>query len=371
MEKSSHYYAILVICRLTGFNKEIAARIAYASQFVDDAKINSITFRELDTDDTLFEDEDNKKSLINIATCHSYFKINTFNYSAMINNTSAFHFIPGCDGDSFVRKMRCKEDSKPINTILEMCLKSIPEQVGILLHVYADTFSHQGFSGLLSKVNDIENVYSDRIIQSFKTRLISFIKRITKGKFDRYFDKLMPAYGHGQALHNPDIPYLDWSYKYDASNSFSGLSYKKVEVKNKKRFNRAFSNIKTYLERYLKDNPDWEDKSSTSDELFSEFFSILGRKTSNEKKIELWQDFIQEKNLYNDQDSAFFYDEEHWLKEVFEDYSKDKYSNRIITDALFVKGYENSSWFRFVKSVKWYKSILYDVLRDNGLMVPR
>jgi hypothetical protein len=288
----------------------------------------------------------------------------------MINNTSAFHFIPGCDGDTFVRKMRCKENSKTINTILDMSLKSIPEQFGILLHVYADTFTHQGFSGLLSKVNDIEKVHSDKIIQSFKNRLLSFIKGITKGKFDRYFDKLMPAYGHGQALHNPDIPYLDWSYEYDASISFSGLSYKKVEVKNKERFNRAFSNIKTYLERYLKDNPDWEDKSSISDDVFSEFLSILGRKTSNEKKIELWQKFMKEEDLYNEQDSAFFYDEEQWLKEVYEDYSKDKYSKRIITDALLVSNYDNTSWFRFVKSVKWYKKVLHEVLRDNGLIIP-
>ena len=43
MEISSHYYALLALCRTCGINKEIAHKIAYASQFVDDAKINCLT----------------------------------------------------------------------------------------------------------------------------------------------------------------------------------------------------------------------------------------------------------------------------------------------------------------------------------------
>jgi len=104
MEISSHYYALLALSRLVGCSKDIAAKIAYASQFVDDAKINTITFQRLNPTEDIFENTDDHKTLTNIATCHSYSKINTFNYGAMINNTAAFHFIPGCDGDSFIRK---------------------------------------------------------------------------------------------------------------------------------------------------------------------------------------------------------------------------------------------------------------------------
>ncbi|WP_164967600.1 DUF6765 family protein [Arcobacter sp. CECT 8985] len=43
MEISSHYYALLALCRIRGAKKEIAHKIAYASQFVDDAKINCLS----------------------------------------------------------------------------------------------------------------------------------------------------------------------------------------------------------------------------------------------------------------------------------------------------------------------------------------
>jgi len=143
----------------------------------------------------------------------------------------------------------------------------------------------------------------------------------------------------------------------------------KVTAKNKERFNRAFINIKAYLERYLKNNPDYKGESSP-EENYLEFFSILKIKASNEKKIKMWQNFMQRKNLYDNRDSALSYDKEQWLKEVFIDYTKKKYSRRIITDAQLIAEFENTSWFRFVKSVKWYKSVLHEVLKDNGLNIP-
>ena len=39
MKIDAHYYALLAFARAIGFKKECAHRIAYASQFVDDAKI--------------------------------------------------------------------------------------------------------------------------------------------------------------------------------------------------------------------------------------------------------------------------------------------------------------------------------------------
>ena len=42
MKIDAHYYAVLGFCRACGFNRESACTIAYASQFVDDAKINHV-----------------------------------------------------------------------------------------------------------------------------------------------------------------------------------------------------------------------------------------------------------------------------------------------------------------------------------------
>ena len=84
-------------------------------------------------------------------------------------------------------------------------------KLGIVLHAYADTFSHQGFSGLLSKVNDIEQVQilkgSGIVVDKFK-----YILKWIKDAVSEQFDLLIPAYGHGQAMVYPDLPYLIWQY---------------------------------------------------------------------------------------------------------------------------------------------------------------
>src|SRR6056297_1827474 len=158
MQIDAHYYAVLTMARSVGIEKEIAHKIAYASQFVDDAKINHITL-DNNNEDYLLEKFDEEPPIKNAATCHNYFKIDTFNYGAMINNTTAFHFVPGGDGENFVKKMRCKKESPIILDILEKVKKdNDPIKLGIALHAYADTFSHQGFSGIPSKVNDVDDV---------------------------------------------------------------------------------------------------------------------------------------------------------------------------------------------------------------------
>ncbi len=43
MKIDAHYYTVLAFARMVGYKKEIAHQIAYASQFVDDAKINKMS----------------------------------------------------------------------------------------------------------------------------------------------------------------------------------------------------------------------------------------------------------------------------------------------------------------------------------------
>ena len=146
MKKDAHYYALLAMSRSVGIEKETAHKIAYASQFVDDAKVNKITLAADNPSDLLSQLGD---EIINAATCHSYSDLSTYNYSSMTANTSAFHFVPGCEGRNFPKKMRCKKESKIIKSIVEEAVNNAdPIKLGITLHAYADTFSHQGFSGI-------------------------------------------------------------------------------------------------------------------------------------------------------------------------------------------------------------------------------
>lgn len=53
--------------------------------------------------------------------------------------------------------MLCKEESPIILDILsEAKISNDPIKFGLTLHAYADTFTHQGFSGIISKVYNVD-----------------------------------------------------------------------------------------------------------------------------------------------------------------------------------------------------------------------
>ncbi len=374
MEKSSHYYAVLALCRICGMKKEIALRLAYASQYVDDAKINHFRFSEPKVSDELFKERDGKQILVNVATCHSYFMIKTLNYQAMINNTAAFHFIPGCKGRVFTKKMRCAADCKVINDIIEKSYKAEPEQFGMLLHTYADTFAHQGFSGLISKENDIEKLRGKPLDINWKTKVIKilrwFTRRFTKKGFDLYFDRFMPAYGHGQAVMNPDTPYLSWSYEFDPSDTFKGLAYEKSNVDNKQRFTEAFKKMKEKIDTYLDKNPNFKDNNLSGNKHMEKFLEILVKPAKIKKKKKMWQRFMFDRELFKKGQDNIKYNDQKWLQEAFKDYKKKKFNNREVVDVHLIKEYKETSWYKYIKAVKWYKKLLFPTLAKHGLEIP-
>ena len=223
MQRDAHYYAILALCRACGFKKDSAQVIAYASQFVDDAKIN-LMFLSYTSDLVEHDLVENKPAFFNMATCHAYFRMKTFNYEAMVNNTCAFHFVPGCVGENFTKKLQCKEESPVILDILEdVFLEDDLIKLGMILHAFADSYTHQGFSGMLSKVNDIKNCKAKtKAYLGIVDKILQVLEKFNQKKYDKYFQDIMPAYGHGQAREYADLPNLVWSYEYDYSDEFNG-----------------------------------------------------------------------------------------------------------------------------------------------------
>ncbi len=73
MKIDAHYYALLGFSRACGFKKDCAILLGYASQFVDDARINHIVIGgdPAGIDHDTIEKE---PSFFNMATCHSYSK---------------------------------------------------------------------------------------------------------------------------------------------------------------------------------------------------------------------------------------------------------------------------------------------------------
>ena len=372
MKIDAHYYAVLAFCRACGFDKESACTIAYASQFVDDAKINHIVITpgSVIPEGVVYDIIEGRPSFFNMATCHSYTRIKTFNYDAMINNTSAFHFVPGCNGKGFVKKMRCKEAGPVITGVLQEVLEEDDlVKLGIVLHAFADTFSHQGFSGLLSKVNDIDQV---EILEGSGILLADTYRKGLKWIREaicEWGDWVIPAYGHGQALVFPDLPYLTWSYLYDYSDEFSDTLKFSGIIDNKERYKRAFKGILKYLTIYLMEHPSYQEKEADLDGLHALFETLLTKKMDN-GRIKNWQKVLVARGLFDEGDkNALEYDRDRWLKEAFSNFDRRAFDQRKVAGAMLRDSFAESNWYSYYLAVKWYKQRVFRHCAQQGLDV--
>jgi hypothetical protein len=371
LEVSSHYYALLALCRIHGFDKKTAAVIAHASQFVDDAKVDKI-IPAAGTGTIKLTPVNGKQCLYGMATCHSYMKMKTFNYYSMINNTCAFHFVPGGKGNEFTKKLRCREASPVITSILGKAVKiNDPVRFGMLLHIYADTFSHQGFSGLLSSENDIKNL---KPLSSYHRDTVESLQwaagKVLRNKFDKFFDGAMPAYGHGQALTFPDTPYMCWSYEYDGSSDNSANLQQSGVISNSDRFIKAFLGMSKYLGRfyktcYGKPAPPPQQKSMNC------FLGILTTPCGNRKKIKSWRMFMVEHGFFNEGDPELKYDPHLWPREAFTNFTKRRFKKREVEGVVLNTNFPNSNWYRYYMAVQWYKGEFFKSCKSQGIDVPR
>lgn len=371
MKTDAHYYAVLAFARACGFTKNSAYQIAYASQFVDDALINHIVLRQKPGRKIEYQLIDKKPAFFNMATSHAYTRIKTFNYDSMINNTCAFHFVPACKGKNFDKRMRCSEDSPVIAAILEAALKDNNLiKFGMVLHPFADTFSHQGFSGLISKVNDIRQCKPiSKIPLSRFNKMLAFFKSLIGNRFDRYLDKLMPAYGHGQAFDYPDLPHLKWSYSYDYSDEFSD-SYKFTgAIDNQERYSDAFKKIKKYLKQYLAKHPEYLDADLKFDN-FDILFNTLFQRKTDQQRIKNWQTVLVKTSLFEADDPELSYDASEWIRLAFSNYDKKKFNDRKVENVELAAGFEYSYWYRYYQAVKWYKREFFKQCKKNKLVIP-
>jgi hypothetical protein len=369
MKIDAHYYAVLGFCRACGFTRESACTIAHSSQFVDDAKINHVVIHGQIPEGVHYDIIEGRPSFFNMATSHSYTRIKTFNYDAMINNTSAFHFVPGCNGKGFVKKLRCKEAGPVITRVLQEVLETEDlVKVGGALHAYADSFSHQGFSGLLSKVNDIDRLKILRKSGVLSDRYRKALKWIREG-FCRWGDWVIPAYGHGQALALPDVPYVAWSYLYDYSDEFSDTLKSSGIIDNKERYTRAFKGIVKHLVLYLMKHPEYQEEEADLDCLHALFEALLTRKRDS-GRIKNWQKVLVAQGLFEEGDQdALAYDAERWLKEAFSNFDRKTFDKRKVVGAALRKDFAQSDWYGYYLAVRWYKERVFHYCHQQGLEV--
>ena len=161
------------------------------------------------------------------------------------------HFIPGKIGDTYTERLKCRMDSHIAQEMRDhhLTFSDRPfalQLLGIAAHVYADTFSHYGFSGVSSRGNRVDNGsfrFHEEVEGSGEgvAGLSPAMRRYVTEKADRFFahygrhgglltniqswlgETFSGALGHGSVATFPDCPYLVWSFDYEHSDAVTGV----------------------------------------------------------------------------------------------------------------------------------------------------
>lgn len=240
MQIDFHHSVTYVAARLAGFEHKEADIIAYAAQYVDDATIGGPVFF------------DNKAMYSRISSAHK--SVDLKNLDDVENHLVwlPFHFLPGNGGlpagsdpeGSFINKIVCLPDS-PIAqemvaaVILDQDKPYSLHRLGIAMHIYADTWAHQGFAGVLHEINDVENAREIGKSGVFSRSLQKFL--------NEFLDDALPPLGHARANVLPDMPFLTWRYDNARQNG--------IERDNANLFCQAADALCIAMGRYCMKDP--------------------------------------------------------------------------------------------------------------------
>jgi hypothetical protein len=201
-----HYGMIYVVSRLAGMTQEKAQIVAHACQYVDDATTDGIL--EFEGGET-FERFSSAHQMID--------------YSNMLNGQNRlvwapFHFLPAGEGNNLEDKSICRKNSVIAQDMVRRAIRernagNALHRLGVTLHVYVDTWAHQGFSGTRSDHNVVHSLQgddhdNDTWLQKLKGYLVAAGHDVETLTVD-----VISRLGHGAAIHFPDMPWAKWEYK--------------------------------------------------------------------------------------------------------------------------------------------------------------
>ena len=108
------------------------------------------------------------------------------------------------------------------------------------MHVYADSWAHQGFAGVLHEVNDVEDAVETGNSGVFSNSLAKILRDV--------LDDAIPPLGHARATSFPDLPFLKWEYQ-----NGRGATIKRDNTAD---FLAAAEHMCIAMRRYIKGDPD-------------------------------------------------------------------------------------------------------------------
>ena len=335
MEKDFHHHIIFALARISGFGKkpkkgqeDEAKTIAYASQYVDD---------NCDREYAISKD-----GVQYVFTLPSMFKTVSGTFYPLLTQSvdiksldprtqfyvfMPFHFLPG-DTDTIKIGGRSNpkstsRNSANSNSLLDAALKSSdPYRIGIALHTFADTWSHERFTAFNEPWNKVLEWYKD-------------------------FKALAPDIGHADVWHLPDQICKTWR----------DHRFNEIPVVNKERAFEAAENIHKKLSQKGLSMP-WNEARDPMERIISmEGFDDSDDRKIYDKRKKLIEEFIGE---------PLSYDKDEWIKEAmdvkidrFARHSEDypELMNKIPPQSVRLKdGFESSHWHRFQAAAKIHQA---------------
>lgn len=205
MDLDYHYGTTYVLARWAKFGSPNANIIATSSQLVDD-----------NMDENSFSDEWERKMLAEGVRVR-YSCQNIWGNMTGRGNCEAwvpFHFLPGLEGNGTDEKLICRKHSSLAKKLAERLLattldnSSFGFRLGVGLHVFADTWAHQGFAGINTAVNKVQNLIFSAPGANLDQKITDFIE--SHPSLSNLVQQLNPL-GHVAAAHCPDLPFLKWN----------------------------------------------------------------------------------------------------------------------------------------------------------------
>jgi hypothetical protein len=330
MRLDFHYYTIYALARAAGFSPDKAYVVAYASQYTDD---------EVNENTILFE---NGGEFAPFITAHRIFDLHTVTEEICKRVWMPFHFLPGNLGageEKFLTRPNGMIAQELVAQFLSYDLLPYSlHLLGIILHVCADTWSHQSFMGLLNDLNAVADLrVNGEVVWEYR---------------------LLPRLGHAQSGSAPDDPGCAWSY----------LDYQgepRHDIVNYHRTRDAAHNCYLLLSRFINKFAD-DFRASAAipwQQLEAKIIGLFRYQTSEQGAITAWGQAISGGDFgFNPsgRDLNPIYDQREWFDTAIKSASKMNPESGQFEDYYFKNdNYETSDLKNFNEAAAFYWSTLF------------
>lgn len=373
MQSDMHYYGTYAMARAVGLSEDACFKIAYSAQFVDD----NVAAETIE-----FEDG---ATLSVEATAHH--PVNLFNTEPFDDDQRRvwvpFHFLPGNEGSTYSQRLRCRKDSAIAQEMIRHYVDKSNWECGLYLagigaHVYADTFSHYGFSGVCSRGNKVEQS-SIHLLNELDPDIESYIRDKAddfqrkeaeleaKGMFANFREKFMDltqatiaeasgALGHGPVSTYPDRPFLEWEFTYEQDGLASG------HRNNQETFLEACRKLHQFFVDVATNNPSQTTSGPQNfEDIESKVVEVLQRQDNKQGRIDAWQQAAMEGTFgQNVSAKVPVYSAGLWRTEW----------DRMKVDPVIGDVALNTNVMKFYQAAAFHRNyVLRDLLPSSGLVV--